>query len=162
MEIQILGTKLKHLRLILGSLKARAPPWWNPPTIQSFLSPRLQPTIEYPPGVELPSTCWRVLATYSCLLGGTSSLSGTHSIACFPLLSLALCCVLLPSSHGIYGLVIAPFYPQFMVLPGSPLSHHRPSARSLQPTLQPRCENPWLSFVDDHCNKDQKMFATDS
>jgi len=77
-------TKLKLLWLFLGSLKARAPPWWNPPIIGSCLSPRLRPPIEYPPVVKVSSTCW-------CRLPGVLVPAlGLTPLACFFLISLAL------------------------------------------------------------------------
>ncbi len=81
-----------------------------PPIIRSCLPLRLQPPIEYPPVVKLPSTCWRVLATYCCLPGGTSSLSKTRPLACIFSISLALRCLLLMSIHAISPSIV-PFLP---------------------------------------------------
>ncbi len=74
--IQNFRIKPKHLQPFCGSLKARAPPWWNPPIFESCVSPRLSTPSNNWHGVKLHSSCQRTPTAHCCLPGGTSSLFG--------------------------------------------------------------------------------------
>jgi hypothetical protein len=56
------------------------------PKFQSCLSPRLQPPINNPPRLKLPSSCWTTLSAQCCLPGGTISLFEPSLLHAFYLL----------------------------------------------------------------------------
>ena len=105
--IQKIRIKPKLLWLFLGSLKARAPPWWFLPKIQSCLSSTPSNTSNNPLGVKLQQSCLRPLTSHYCLPGGfsSSSLFGPPPLT---MLSLLLWCLWLSSSatsHSVYCLI---------------------------------------------------------
>ncbi len=115
MGIKILWTKPKLLQGLLRLQLIRAPPWCFLPIIQSCLPPRLQPPINNPSTVKLPSSIQWTPTTQCCLSGGISSLLAPSPPPCY---LLGLRCLLL------YVLAI--------VCPVVGISHHLPPHTNTQ------------------------------
>ncbi len=101
--------KPKLLQPFCSSLKARAPPWWNPLILESSVSPRQSAPSNNLPEVKLPSPCQRTLAAHYCLPGGTSFLFGSPPLTMLTMLLWCLWLLSQPPSCSIFGSInVAP------------------------------------------------------
>ena len=135
-SISKIRKSLKLLRFFLGSLEARAPPWWNPPINQSCHLRVSDPSNNQPqPQIKLHSSCWswRIPAAHCCLPGGTRSLYGSPPLT---MLFMLLWCLWLWSqapSHSVFGIINVDLLLHIS-------THRRPSCPIVGPWAAP---SPW-------------------
>ncbi len=110
--------KLKLIFCLLRPLKARAPPWYFLPIMQSCITQVLLPLLEFPRAVKIPWSCRLALATWCWQLGSIGSCMGG-------------------SSYGAICLLLLAFAPFELIVPPSTLTSLRPLTHPLDGNAAP-------------------------